>query len=154
MKLPQIALTMGDISGIGPQLLDALCSCSEIYQICRPVIYGNAEILKRASLRSASSLQVISIDSVSDDLSYKPGTAYCIDRGKSDVLDAIPSRVDARSGQAAYDYLISAIDDCLSGQIDAITTAPLNKESLHLAGVNYPAIQKSWQTAVRYTILE
>lgn len=138
MKLPQIALTMGDISGIGPQLLDLLCSRAEIYAICRPIIYGNAEILKRASQRSGSSLQVISIDSVSDELAYKPGTAYCIDRGNSDVVDAIPCRVDARSGQAAYDYLISAIDDCLSGQVDAITTAPLNKESLHLAGVNYP----------------
>ncbi len=138
MKLPHIALTMGDVSGIGPQLLDALCSDSEVYQVCRPVIYGNAEILRRASQRSGSSLRVISIDAISDDLAFEAGTAFCIDRGKADVLDAIPCQTDARSGRAAYDYLVSAIDDCLTGQVAAITTAPLNKESLHLAGINYP----------------
>ncbi|WP_299468621.1 4-hydroxythreonine-4-phosphate dehydrogenase PdxA [uncultured Gimesia sp.] len=138
MNLPYIALTMGDVSGIGPQLLDALCSHAEVYQICRPVIYGNAEILRRASRRSGSSLSVISIDSVSADLAFEAGTAYCIDRGNADVVDAIPCQTDARSGRAAYDYLVSAIDDCLAGQVAAITTAPLNKESLHLAGIDYP----------------
>jgi len=138
MKLPLLALTMGDISGIGPQLLDALCSDPELFQTCRPLIYGNAEILSRASQRSGSSLRVISVDRISDATSFKPGTAYCLDRGKPDVLDAVPCQVDACSGQGAYDYLVSAIDDCLSGQVDAITTAPLNKESLRLAGIEYP----------------
>ncbi len=138
MNLPQIALTMGDVSGIGPQMLDAMSCCSELHNICQPIIYGNAEILRRASQRSGSSLQVISIDSVSDKISFKAGTAYCIDRGNNNVIDAVPCEVDARSGQAAYDYLVSAIDDCLSGQVDAITTAPLNKESLRLAGIQYP----------------
>jgi 4-phospho-D-threonate 3-dehydrogenase / 4-phospho-D-erythronate 3-dehydrogenase len=138
MKLPLIALTMGDVSGIGPQLLDALCSHSEIFQICRPLIYGNAEILSRASQCSGSSLHVITIDRISDATSFNTGTAYCLDRGKSDVLDAVPCQIDARAGQGAHDYLVSAIDDCLSGQVDAITTAPLNKESLRLAGIDYP----------------
>lgn len=138
MKLPLIALTMGDVSGIGPQLLDVLCSKPDIFQICRPVIYGNAAILRRASERSGSALQIREIESVSDSLEFQAGIANCIDRGKSDVVDAVPCEIDARSGQASFDYLISAIDDCLAGQMDAITTAPLNKESLRLAGINYP----------------
>ncbi|MFK7779484.1 MAG: 4-hydroxythreonine-4-phosphate dehydrogenase PdxA [Gimesia sp.] len=138
MMLPLIALTMGDVSGIGPQLLDALCSKPEIFQICRPVIYGNAEILERASHRSESSLRVIPIDHISETNALKPGSVYCLDRGKADVIDAVPCQIDARSGQGAHDYLVSAIDDCLAGVIDGITTAPLNKESLRLAGIDYP----------------
>ncbi|MCA9003761.1 MAG: 4-hydroxythreonine-4-phosphate dehydrogenase PdxA [Planctomycetaceae bacterium] len=138
MKLPLIALTMGDVSGIGPQLLDVLCSGSEVFQICCPVVYGNAAVLRRASQRSGSGLQVCEIESISDSLKFQPGIANCIDRGKSEVADAVPCEIDARSGQGAYDYLVSAIDDCLSGQVDAITTAPLNKESLRLAGIEYP----------------
>ncbi|WP_417387167.1 4-hydroxythreonine-4-phosphate dehydrogenase PdxA [Gimesia sp.] len=138
MKLPLIALTMGDVSGIGPQLLDVLCSGSEIFQICRPVVYGNAAVLQRASQQSGSELQVREIESISESLKFQPGIANCIDRGKSEVADAIPCEIDARSGQGAYDYLVSAIDDCLSGQMDGITTAPLNKESLRLAGIEYP----------------
>ncbi|QDT96895.1 4-hydroxythreonine-4-phosphate dehydrogenase PdxA [Gimesia aquarii] len=138
MKLPYIALTMGDVSGIGPQLLDALCCRSELFEICHPIIYGNAHILSRAAQQSGSELQIVSIDGVSDKLEFKVKTAFCIDRGKADVIDAAPCQIDARSGQGAYDYLVSAIDDCLSGQVDAITTAPLNKEALHLANINYP----------------
>lgn len=138
MNLPQIALTMGDVSGIGPQLLDALCCRTELHEICRPLIYGNAEILRRASQISGSDLQVISIKHITEEITFKSGTAYCIDRGNSDVVNAVPCQVDARSGQAAFDYLVSAIDDCLSGHIDAITTAPLNKESLRLAGIPHP----------------
>ncbi|WP_417380846.1 4-hydroxythreonine-4-phosphate dehydrogenase PdxA [Gimesia sp.] len=138
MKLPLIALTMGDVSGIGPQLLDLLCRGSEIFQICRPVVYGNAAVLRRASELSGSRLQTREIESVSDNLEFQSGIANCIDRGKSDVADAVPCEIDARAGQGAYDYLVSAIDDCLSRKVDAITTAPLNKESLRLAGIDYP----------------
>ncbi|MCA9014084.1 MAG: 4-hydroxythreonine-4-phosphate dehydrogenase PdxA, partial [Planctomycetaceae bacterium] len=138
MKLPLIALTMGDVSGIGPQLLDALCRRSEIFELSHPVIYGNAAVLSRAAQRAGSSLKVISIDGISDELEFQTGTAYCIDRGNADVVDAVPCQIDARSGRGAYDYLVSAIDDCLEGRIDAITTAPLNKEALHLAGIDYP----------------
>lgn len=138
MKLPHIALTMGDISGIGPQLIDALCCSSEFFEICHPIIYGNADILSRVAQRSGSELQIVSIDHVSDELEFKVKTAYCIDRGNANVVDSVPCQIDARSGQAAYDYLVSAIDDCLSGQVDAITTAPLNKEALHLANIHYP----------------
>lgn len=138
MKLPRVALTMGDVSGIGPQLLDALCSHPEIFQFCHPIVYGNATLLKRASQRSGSSLQVVSIEKLSDATTFEPGTAYCLDRGNAEVIEANPCQVDARSGQGAYDYLVSAIDDCLVGDIDAITTAPLNKESLRMAGIDYP----------------
>ncbi|QDT92113.1 4-hydroxythreonine-4-phosphate dehydrogenase PdxA [Gimesia algae] len=138
MKLPLIALTMGDVSGIGPQLLDVLCSGSEIFENCRPVVYGNAAVLRRASQLSGSGLQIREIDSISGSLDFQVGIANCIDRGKSDVAEAVPCEIDARSGQGAFDYLVSAIDDCLCGQMDAITTAPLNKESLRLAGINYP----------------
>lgn len=138
MKLPRIALTMGDVSGIGPQLLDALCCHTELYQLCFPIVYGNAAILKRAVNHAGSGLEVISIDEVSADLDFKAGTIYCIDRGETDVTEAVPGQVDARAGRGAYDYLVSAIDDCLAGRVDAITTAPLNKESLNLGGIHFP----------------
>ncbi|WP_339735745.1 4-hydroxythreonine-4-phosphate dehydrogenase PdxA [uncultured Gimesia sp.] len=137
-QLPLIALTMGDVSGIGPQLLNALCCRSEVFELCRPVVYGNAAVLSRAAQCAGSALNVISIDGVSDEIKFQSGTAYCVDRGNADITDAVPCQIDARSGRGAYDYLVSAIDDCLSGQIDAITTAPLNKEALHLAGIDYP----------------
>ncbi|QDU03991.1 4-hydroxythreonine-4-phosphate dehydrogenase [Gimesia chilikensis] len=138
MKQPRIALTMGDVSGIGPQLLDALCVQPELNELCCPVVYGNAEVLRRAARHSGSGLEVISVNQLPDELSSRPGAVYCVDRGRADVADATPCQIDARAGRGAYDYLVSAIDDCLAGKVDAITTAPLNKESLHRGGIDYP----------------
>ncbi|QDT28305.1 4-hydroxythreonine-4-phosphate dehydrogenase PdxA [Gimesia panareensis] len=138
IKLPRIALTMGDASGIGPQLLDALCSQPELHQLCCPVVYGNTAVLKRAAQHSRSGLEVIAVDQLPDDFESQPGTVFCIDRGQADVAEAVPCQVDARAGRGAYDYLVSAIDDCLAGKVDGITTAPLNKESLNRAGIEYP----------------
>ena len=136
--LPRIALTMGDAAGIGPQLLDVLCSQAELAELCCPVVYGNADVLQRAAQLSHSHLEVIAVDRVPEEAVPPPGTVYCIDRGRPDVAEAIPGQVDARAGRGAYDYLVSAIDDCLAGEVDAITTAPLNKESLNRAGIDYP----------------
>jgi len=55
-----------------------------------------------------------------------------------DVGDVAWGRVDPRSGQAAYDYVCKAIDDALDGRLRAIVTAPLNKASMHAAGIDYP----------------
>lgn len=137
-KLPRIALTMGDAAGIGPQLLEALCSQAELNQLCRPVVYGNTAVLQRAIEHAQSRLEVIPVDRLPAEQESRPGTVFCIDRGRPDVAEAVPGQVDARAGRGAYDYLVSAIDDCLAGEVDAITTAPLNKESLNRAGIDYP----------------
>jgi 4-hydroxythreonine-4-phosphate dehydrogenase len=52
--------------------------------------------------------------------------------------DVALGRVDARAGRAAYDYVVAAIAAALAGKVAAIATAPINKESLKLAGVPYP----------------
>jgi 4-hydroxythreonine-4-phosphate dehydrogenase len=49
-----------------------------------------------------------------------------------------PGELSAEAGRAAYDFLVAAIDRTLAGDADGIVTAPLHKEALHLAGLNYP----------------
>ena len=49
-----------------------------------------------------------------------------------------PGKLDARAGQAAYDAVVAAARLALDGRVDAITTAPLQKEALHRAGHHYP----------------
>lgn len=54
------------------------------------------------------------------------------------VVDVPLGQLDSRSGKAAYEYLVAAAQAALRGEIDGITTAPLNKAALHLAGLHYP----------------
>src|SRR5204863_9919514 len=55
-----------------------------------------------------------------------------------DLRRVEPGKVSAVAGRAAYDFLCRAIDETLAGRADAIVTAPLHKEGLKAAGLNYP----------------
>ncbi len=134
---PLIALTMGDPAGIGPEIIVGAWTETVVHEWCRPLVVGNAEILRRAVALWQRSVKVEEIDSP-DDARPSPEVIPCLSCGSSDVLDVVPGTLDARAGQAAYDAIIMASRLALDGKVDAITTAPLQKEALHRAGHDYP----------------
>ena len=135
---PTVALTMGDVAGVGPEVIAKGWTDPALHALCRPLVIGSAAVLRRAFDRAGVAVRVQEVDRPEDaDPSLKQ--APCLDPpGAAQVEDVAPAKVDARAGRAAFDYLNHAIDLALSGRIDAITTLPLNKESLHLAGIDHP----------------
>jgi len=138
MQRPKIAFTMGDIAGVGPEVVARVCADAEVLAWCQPIVVGHPEFLTRAfqligkSDRCVSEVQSLGqVDPNSDSI-------HCLNPSGDEVLIVAPGELDARSGQAAYDCLVSAIQASLVGDIDAICTAPLNKKALRLAGLNYP----------------
>src|SRR3972149_6520676 len=134
---PLIALTMGDPAGIGPEIIVGAWTETVVHEWCRPFVIGHPEILRRAVALWQRNLQVVEIDSPA---SAQPSLEVipCLACGSSDVLDVAPGMLDARAGQAAYQAVIQATQLALDRQVDAITTAPLQKEALHRAGYDYP----------------
>ncbi len=65
-------------------------------------------------------------------------TIPCLEASSVPLASIPHGRVDARAGRAAYDFLVAAIDLALAKRIDAITTLPLNKESLRAGGISHP----------------
>ena len=70
--------------------------------------------------------------------SLRAGLIEVIGRGPALPADLPPGQLSAQAGRGAYDYVCAAIDDAQAGAIRAIVTAPLNKHSMHLAGIDYP----------------
>ncbi|WP_076349680.1 4-hydroxythreonine-4-phosphate dehydrogenase PdxA [Paludisphaera borealis] len=135
---PTVALTMGDVAGVGPEVIARAWTDPALHALCRPLVIGSAAVLRRAFDLAGLDVRVQEIDRP-EDAESSPTTAPCLDPpGSARVEDVLPARVDARAGRAAHDYLNYAIDLALKGRIDAITTLPLNKESLHLAGIRHP----------------
>jgi 4-hydroxythreonine-4-phosphate dehydrogenase len=138
---PRVALTMGDVAGIGPEVIARGWSDPILHELCRPLVIGDPDVMRRAIELVGSPATVRHIDRPEE---AAPSTEVipCFDPGyrfrPDSLLAVLPGRVDARAGQAAYEFLQEAIDQALSGQIDAITTLPLNKEALRLAGVEHP----------------
>lgn len=120
---PRIAVTMGDPAGVGPEVVLAAVSDSEVLACCEPVVVGNAGILQRCARAIGSPVSMDLIDVVSVD---------------TEGVESIqPGRVSREAGLASEAYVRRACEMALSGLIDAIVTAPINKESLRLAGVPY-----------------
>jgi 4-hydroxythreonine-4-phosphate dehydrogenase len=137
MQLPRIAITLGDPAGIGPETIVGAWSDPVIHRCCVPLVVGHPELLRRAARLLNAPSEVVAIEDAGQ---ARPSTDVipCLPAGSDDVLEIRPGTVDARGGQAAYDALVAAADAALAGQIDGLTTAPLNKAALWKAGHHYP----------------
>ncbi|UFN47819.1 4-hydroxythreonine-4-phosphate dehydrogenase PdxA [Roseomonas sp. OT10] len=133
---PVVAITMGDASGIGPEIIMKALARPEVYAMCRPLVVGEATRLREADAIVGTSLAV-------RPLADPSGARY--ERGTVDVIDLgiIPpghpfGQVLPLSGEGAYRYIERATRLVQAGEADAICTAPLSKEALHAAGHKYP----------------
>ena len=136
MSLPVIAITMGDASGIGAEIIMKALGRAEVQALCRPLVVGDAERLRLAGRIVGSRLGVRSIASARE-ARHAPGTVECID------LAVIPRDhpfgvISKISGEGSYRFIARAVELVRSGEADAICTAPLSKEALHAAGHIYP----------------
>ena len=136
-ETPLIAVTQGDPAGVGPEIIVAAWQEPAVHQWCRPLVVGHPEVLRRAVELWQADLKVMEIDSPEARRAFA-GVIPCIPCGSDDVLQATPGKLDARAGQAAYDAVVAAARLALDGRVDAITTAPLQKEALQRAGHHYP----------------
>ncbi|WP_010677380.1 4-hydroxythreonine-4-phosphate dehydrogenase PdxA [Bacillus timonensis] len=133
---PIIGITMGDAAGVGPEIILKSLAEQEVYEKCEPIVIGDAKILERAKAYVNSTLHIHSIENI-DEANIQEGIVNCLD------LNLLPAdlpvgKVSAEAGHAAFEYLAKAIELAKQKQIDAICTAPLNKEALHKGGHLYP----------------
>ncbi|WP_027818144.1 4-hydroxythreonine-4-phosphate dehydrogenase PdxA [Paraburkholderia bannensis] len=134
--IPVIGITMGDAAGVGPEVVAKSLTHASVYAQCRPVVIGDARRLEQAIDICGLTLAVRRVNDPSE-ARYEQGTIDVID------LDLIPAdlpfgELSALAGDAAYQYIARAVELAQGKQIDAICTAPLNKEALHAGGHKYP----------------
>ncbi|MBI5756610.1 MAG: 4-hydroxythreonine-4-phosphate dehydrogenase PdxA [Nitrospirae bacterium] len=136
-KRPVIGITMGDPAGIGPEIIVKALLEYDIRKICRPVVIGGAGVIKNILKICNLSGEIKKVDKIS-------GPPPCA--GKIEIIDL--NNVDTKNlklgvpsktcGIAAVAYIKKAGGLALSKEIDAITTAPINKEVINAAGFQYP----------------
>ena len=134
-KAPLLAITMGDPAGCGPEIV-ALATKALADQEHRFVCIGDSKVMKRANDIVGSDLEIISIKSVSE-MSESSGKLFVIDHKNVDLDKLIIGKIQKDAGKAAYEYIIHAIDLAMEGEVSAVVTSPINKESLHKAGFDF-----------------
>jgi 4-phospho-D-threonate 3-dehydrogenase / 4-phospho-D-erythronate 3-dehydrogenase len=136
MERPVIAITMGDAAGVGPEIIMKMLVHSDVYEQCRPVVIGDAKRLRQAGEITGSLLKVNSLAGPRE-AAFKHGAVNCVDLGL--IPEDLPwGRLSPVAGDAAFRYIERAVELALASEVDAICTAPLNKEALHAGGHMFP----------------
>ena len=134
---PLLAVTMGDPSGIGPEVVLKALQHVDVYQRCRPLVLGDRRILERAAWWIGG--PALQYDLVDDPAAgrYASGVVTLLDLANAAPEACPPGAISAASGRAAVDYVLRACDLAMAGAVDAVVTAPLNKEAMQRAGFAY-----------------
>ncbi len=134
--LPRIAVTMGDGAGIGPEIIVKALADPHVATMARVVVVGDALRLKQAADITGSAVDIVTVTDV-DQAQELPGRINVIDLAllPADLPFGVLSPL---AGDAAYHYIRVASELAMAGKVQAICTAPLNKEALHAGGHVYP----------------
>jgi 4-phospho-D-threonate 3-dehydrogenase / 4-phospho-D-erythronate 3-dehydrogenase len=134
---PLLAITIGDPAGIGPEVTLKALLDGEVYASCRPLVIGDRRILARAA--PWVSAERMRYDTVAEPEAgaYLAGSITLLDLANAAPEECPPGKIGAGAGRAAVEYVLRACDLALAGRVDAVVTAPLNKEAMNLAGFHY-----------------
>ncbi|WP_427173805.1 4-hydroxythreonine-4-phosphate dehydrogenase PdxA [Arthrobacter sp. 92] len=134
--LPYVAVTMGDGAGVGPEVVVAAVLDPQSNAECRPVVIGDALRLRQAADILGLEADIHTIEKVEDAV-FTPGRVNVIDLAL--LPEDLPwGQLSPVAGHAAYEYIRVASELAMAGTVQAICTAPLNKEALHAAGHIFP----------------
>lgn len=135
MTKPRLLITLGDVAGIGPEIVAR--AWPELVAEAEPVVVGDPGWVERGVALAKTRATVIAVAHPSE---ARPSADLIpILRSTSqDLSRVVPGKVCAEAGRAAHDFLIDAIDRTMRKEADAIVTAPLHKEGLRAAGLKYP----------------
>lgn len=135
MKKPIIAIPLGDPAGIGPEITMHTWASDEVQEISKLILVGDEFVVKKALDVTGLDLKINIIKEVSEAL-FEKGTIDLIDLGivKEDYEFG---KVNALCGEASYQYVKKAGELAMAGEVDAVATTPINKESLRAAKVPY-----------------
>jgi 4-hydroxythreonine-4-phosphate dehydrogenase len=134
---PLLAITLGDPAGVGPEIILKAIQHPEVYERARPLVIGDARILRRAAGWLGEALT--HLECITDPAAghYAFGQLTLLDLVNASPEGCPPGQISQAAGRAAVEYVFKACDLAMAQQVDAVVTAPLNKAAMNLAGFHY-----------------
>ena len=127
---------MGDPAGVGPEVIVKAFNGNQMRRFCRALVVGDSRALRAAAESFAPGLALRDVRNVGK-AGFLPGVMDVIDC--DNVPKTLPLiRPSAEGGKASVEFIHRAVDLARDQQVDAIATAPISKEAIHLAGFTYP----------------
>ena len=136
MKKPLIAVTLGDPAGIGPEIVVKTIADKAVSEVADCIVVGDAKAAGMAVKAANAALKINCVEDPADG-DYSEGVLNLIDLDNINMAEFEYGKVSAMCGRAAYEYIEKGIQLTMEGKADAISTAPVNKEALRAAGVDF-----------------
>ena len=130
---PVVAITLGDVAGVGPEITAKALAEPQVYDLCMPVVLGSAWAMEEGIRLTGSSLEVRDRERISE-ADGRFGTIDVLDLHNLRSQDVVMGRLSAACGRAAVEYIERAARLAMSGEVAGIVTCPINKEAVNLAG--------------------
>ncbi|MFY2556148.1 4-hydroxythreonine-4-phosphate dehydrogenase PdxA [Corallococcus terminator] len=130
MSLPLVGISLGDVSGIGPEVTAAALALPAVRRVLIPVVFGDGPTLERfpffrrharvapSELGRVESPTVVEVTHLA-------------------AKDRVPGKPSREGGRAQYAYVTAAIEAMRAGHVDALCTAPVSKEQISRAGIPF-----------------
>jgi 4-hydroxythreonine-4-phosphate dehydrogenase len=137
MKMkPLIAVPIGDPAGIGPEIVVKALTKKEVINAARCVVVGDRKVIENA-IRFTNTDIKIKIIEKAEEGDYSEGILNLIDLDNVDMKEFKIGQINGMCGRAAYDYIAKSIELANRREVAAVSTTPINKESLKAGNVNF-----------------
>ncbi len=134
MSKTKIGISIGDVNGIGPEVIIKALSNELLLKQCTPIIYGSSKSIGyHKNVVEESDFSFVSIQSVEKAVFNKVNVLNCV----QEPVHISLGKVSKEAGQFAYIALDHAVQDLKAGRIHALVTAPINKQAMQLAEFPY-----------------
>lgn len=134
-KKIKVGITLGDMNGIGPEVILRTLSDSRLFQDLTPVIYGSNRVMN--FYKKELDLEQITFHGITDAESAVEKKPNLISITKEEIL-VEPGRVTHKAGELAFLSLEMAVKDLASNKIDVLVTAPINKKNIQSDTFHFP----------------
>jgi 4-hydroxythreonine-4-phosphate dehydrogenase len=136
--LPVLALTLGDVAGIGPEITaKTLLLHPELRELCVPVVVGDADAMRAGARRAGLDPESVRVLADPREATNAPGVIELWQTGGS-LAEVAVGELSAVAGDGAYRFVVEACRLAREGVVDGIVTAPLNKAAMQAGGHKWP----------------
>ena len=129
-KKPIIGITMGDPASIGPEIAIKALEHKKIYEICRPLLVGDAGVFRQITQLLKLPVFIRAISEVKE-AKFEYAKIDVLDLKNVDLDKLQPGVISAMAGNASFEAVKKVIDLALAGDIVATVTGPINKKSIN-----------------------
>ncbi|QQR45004.1 4-hydroxythreonine-4-phosphate dehydrogenase PdxA [Myxococcus xanthus] len=130
MGLPLVGISLGDVSGIGPEVTAAALTKPSVRKVLVPVIFGDGPTLARfPAFRRYVRVEPSALGRVEG--------PTVVEVTRLAEKDRVPGKPSREGGRAQYAFVTAAIDAMRAGHVDALCTAPVSKEQISRAGIPF-----------------